>query len=119
VKYGLTPEFVGRPPVVATLDEPTLKRILTEPKNALVKQHRRLFEMESFDLSLADEALSAIARKALERKKGARGLRSIMETILLWTGILRQSQGSSQLRPSRYRPGRRAPEPCDELPPLH
>ena len=88
MKYGLIPEFVGRLPVVATLgdlDEPALKRILTEPKNALVKQYRRLFEMESIDLSLADEALGAIARKAMERKTGARGLRSIMETILLDT----------------------------------
>jgi ATP-dependent Clp protease ATP-binding subunit ClpX len=88
LKYGLIPEFVGRLPVVATLedlDEPTLKRILLEPKNALVKQYQRLFEMESVDLSLADEALGAIARKALERKTGARGLRSIMESILLDT----------------------------------
>ena len=88
LKYGLIPEFVGRLPVVATLedlDEPTLKRILLEPKNALVKRYQRLFEMESVDLSLADEALGAIARKALERKTGARGLRSIMESILLDT----------------------------------
>jgi len=88
MKYGLIPEFVGRLPVVATLedlDEPALKRILTEPKNALVKQYQRLFEMESIDLSLAEEALGAIARKAMERKTGARGLRSIMETILLDT----------------------------------
>src|SRR5271170_8124561 len=88
MKYGLIPEFVGRLPVVATLgdlDEPALKRILTEPKNALVKQYRRLFEMESIDLSLADEALGAIARRAMERKTGARGLRAIMESILLDT----------------------------------
>ena len=88
MKYGLIPEFVGRLPVVATLedlDEPALKRILTEPKNALVKQYQRLFEMESIDLSLAEEALGAIARKAIERKTGARGLRSIMESILLDT----------------------------------
>jgi ATP-dependent Clp protease ATP-binding subunit ClpX len=88
MKYGLIPEFVGRLPVVATLgdlDEPALKRILTEPKNALVKQYRRLFEMESIELSLADDALGAIARKAMDRKTGARGLRSIMETILLDT----------------------------------
>jgi ATP-dependent Clp protease ATP-binding subunit ClpX len=88
LKYGLIPEFVGRLPVVATLedlDEPTLKRILLEPKNALVKQYQRLFEMESVNLSLAEEALGAIARKALERKTGARGLRSIMESILLDT----------------------------------
>ena len=88
LKYGLIPEFVGRLPVLATfedLDEPTLKRILVEPKNALVKQYHRLFEMESIDLSFAEEALGAIARKAIERKTGARGLRSIMEGILLDT----------------------------------
>jgi ATP-dependent Clp protease ATP-binding subunit ClpX len=87
-KYGLIPEFVGRLPVLATLedlDELALKRILTEPKNALVKQYQRLFEMESIDLTLADEALGAIARKAIDRKTGARGLRSIMEGILLDT----------------------------------
>jgi ATP-dependent Clp protease ATP-binding subunit ClpX len=88
LKYGLIPEFVGRLPVLATLedlDELALKRILTEPKNALVKQYQRLFEMESIDLTLADEALGAIARKAIDRKTGARGLRSIMEGILLDT----------------------------------
>ena len=74
--------------MVATLedlDEPALKRILTEPKNALVKQYQRLFEMENIDLTLAEEALGAISRKAIERKTGARGLRSIMEGILLDT----------------------------------
>src|SRR5438270_7646649 len=88
LKYGLIPEFVGHLPVVATLedlDEPSLKLILTQPKNALVKQYQRLFEMESIDLTLAEEALSAIARKAIDRKTGARGLRSIMEGILLDT----------------------------------
>ena len=88
LKYGLIPEFVGRLPVVATLedlDEASLKKILVEPKNALVKQYQRLFEMESIDLTLAEEALGAIARKAIERKTGARGLRSIMESILLDT----------------------------------
>ena len=88
LKYGLIPEFVGRLPVVATLedlDEPSLKLILTQPKNALVKQYQRMFEMETVDLTLADEALSAIARKAIDRKTGARGLRSIMEMILLDT----------------------------------
>jgi ATP-dependent Clp protease ATP-binding subunit ClpX len=88
LKYGLIPEFVGRLPVLATLedlDEPSLKRILTEPKNALVKQYQRLFEMENIDLTLADEALVAIARKAIDRKTGARGLRSILESILLDT----------------------------------
>jgi ATP-dependent Clp protease ATP-binding subunit ClpX len=88
LKYGLIPEFVGRLPVLATLedlDEPSLKRILTEPKNALVKQYQRLFKMENIDLTLAEEALSAIARKAIDRKTGARGLRSILESILLDT----------------------------------
>src|SRR6476659_68103 len=88
LKYGLIPEFVGRLPVVATLedlDEASLKKILVEPKNALVKQYQRLFEMESTDLTLAEEELGAIARKALDRKTGARGLRSILESILLET----------------------------------
>src|SRR3974390_1738410 len=86
LKYGLIPEFVGRLSIVAPLedlDETSLRRILTEPKNALVKQYQRLFEMESIDLTLAEEALGAIARKAIERKTGARGLRPIMEGILL------------------------------------
>src|ERR1041385_9081859 len=88
LRYGLIPEFVGRLPVVATLedlDETALKRILTEPKNALVKQYQRLFEMENIDLTLAEEALGAISCKAIDRKTGARGLRSIMEGILLDT----------------------------------
>jgi ATP-dependent Clp protease ATP-binding subunit ClpX len=88
LKYGLIPEFVGRLPVITTLvdlDEAALKRILTEPKNALVKQYQRLFEMESVDLTLAEEALGEISKKAIERKTGARGLRSIMESILLDT----------------------------------
>ena len=88
LKYGLIPEFVGRLPVVATLedlDEASLKLILTQPKNALVKQYQRLFEMEGVDLTVAEEALGAIARKAIDRKTGARGLRSIMEAILLDT----------------------------------
>ena len=86
LKYGLIPEFVGRLPVIATLedlDEASLKLILTQPKNALVKQYQRLFEMEGVDLTVAGEALGAIARKAIDRKTGARGLRSIMEAILL------------------------------------
>ena len=86
LKYGLIPEFVGRLPVIATLedlDEASLKLILTQPKNALVKQYQRLFEMEGVDLTVAGEALGAIARKAIARKTGARGLRSIMEAILL------------------------------------
>jgi ATP-dependent Clp protease ATP-binding subunit ClpX len=88
LKYGLIPEFVGRLPVVATLedlDESALRRILVEPKNALVKQYRRLFEMESIELSFAEEALGAIAHKAIERKTGARSLRSIVEALLLDT----------------------------------
>jgi ATP-dependent Clp protease ATP-binding subunit ClpX len=88
LKYGLIPEFVGRLQVLATLedlDEPALKRILVEPKNALVKQYQRLFEMENVELTFADEALGAISKKAIERKTGARGLRSIMEIILLDT----------------------------------
>ena len=88
LKFGLIPEFVGRLPVLATLedlDEPALIQILTEPKNALVKQYQRLFEMENVELTFHDGALSAIARRAIERKTGARGLRSIMEAILLDT----------------------------------
>jgi ATP-dependent Clp protease ATP-binding subunit ClpX len=88
IKFGLIPEFVGRLPVVATLeelDEAALISILTEPKNALVKQYRRLFEMEGSDLEFRDDALHAIARKAMERRTGARGLRTILETILLDT----------------------------------
>jgi ATP-dependent Clp protease ATP-binding subunit ClpX len=86
VQYGLIPEFVGRLPVHATLeelDEDALISILTEPKNALVKQYGKLFEMEDVELEFREEALRAIARKAMERKTGARGLRSILETILL------------------------------------
>jgi len=88
LKFGLIPEFVGRLPVLATLedlDEPALVQILVEPKNALVKQYQRLFEMENVELSFHEDALKAIARKAIERKTGARGLRSIMEAMLLDT----------------------------------
>lgn len=88
LRFGLIPEFIGRLPVIATLgdlDEEALVKILTEPKNALVKQYQRLFEMEQVDLSVKDDALHAIARRAIERKTGARGLRSIMEGILLET----------------------------------
>ncbi|WP_041794399.1 ATP-dependent Clp protease ATP-binding subunit ClpX [Pararhodospirillum photometricum] len=88
LKYGLIPEFVGRLPVLATLDdldEDALVDILTSPKNALVKQYQKLFEMESTHLSFKDEALRGIAKKAIARKTGARGLRSIMEGILLDT----------------------------------
>ena len=88
LKFGLIPEFVGRLPVVATLedlDEDALVEILTKPKNALVKQYQRLFEMEDVSLAFSDGALEEIAKKAVERKTGARGLRSIMENILLDT----------------------------------
>jgi ATP-dependent Clp protease ATP-binding subunit ClpX len=88
VKFGLIPEFVGRLPVLATLmdlDVEALVQILSEPKNALVKQYQRLFDMEEVQLTFQDEALVAVAEKAIERKTGARGLRSIMETILLDT----------------------------------
>jgi ATP-dependent Clp protease ATP-binding subunit ClpX len=88
LKFGLIPEFVGRLPVIATLedlDESALIKILTEPKNALTRQYGKLFEMEGVRLSFNEEALSGIAKKAIERKTGARGLRSIMENILLDT----------------------------------
>ncbi len=88
IRYGLIPEFVGRLPVVATLeelDEEQLVRILTEPKNAITKQYIKLFEMEGCEIEIREDALSAIARKAMERKTGARGLRSILEHALLDT----------------------------------
>ena len=88
LKFGLIPEFVGRMPVLATLtdlNEKALVEILTKPKNALVKQYQRLFEMEGVDLTFSDDALKTIAKKAVKRKTGARGLRSIMENILLDT----------------------------------
>jgi len=88
LKFGLIPEFVGRLPVIATLedlDEDALVDILTKPKNALIKQYQRLFEMENVNLTFSDDALRAISRKAVKRKTGARGLRSIMEGNLLDT----------------------------------
>ena len=88
ISYGLIPEFVGRLPVVATLeelDEEALVRILTEPKNALVKQYQRLFEMEDAELDIREDALSEVAKKAIARKTGARGLRTILEQTLLDT----------------------------------
>ncbi|MGG6462694.1 ATP-dependent Clp protease ATP-binding subunit ClpX [Solilutibacter silvestris] len=88
IKFGLIPEFVGRLPVVATLeelDEAALVKILSEPKNAITKQFRKLFEMEGVELEFRPEALAAIARKALKRKTGARGLRTIVESVLLDT----------------------------------
>ncbi len=88
VKFGLIPEFVGRLPVVATLeelDEPALIKILTEPKNAIIKQFKRMFELEGAELEFRNEALGAVARKALKRRTGARGLRTILEQVLLDT----------------------------------
>ncbi|KRA84719.1 ATP-dependent Clp protease ATP-binding subunit ClpX [Altererythrobacter sp. Root672] len=88
LKFGLIPEFVGRLPVIATLhdlDVPALVEILKEPKNALVKQYHKLFELEDVDLTFTEDALEAIAKKAIKRKTGARGLRSIVEAILLDT----------------------------------
>ena len=88
IKFGLIPEFIGRLPVIATLeelDEAALMQILTEPKNALTRQYQYLFEMEDVDLVFEDQALRAVAKKALERKTGARGLRSILENVLLDT----------------------------------
>lgn len=86
LKFGLIPEFIGRLPVITTLedlDEEALVKVLTEPKNALAKQYSTMFEMENVKLTLTDDALKAIAKKAIERKTGARGLRAIMEDILL------------------------------------
>ena len=97
IKYGLIPEFVGRLPVVAVLDdlgEEALVRVLTEPKNALVKQYQRLFEFESVRLTFAPEALRAIARKAKQREGGARGLRSVVEELMLDIMFELPSQGS-------------------------
>jgi len=88
VKYGLIPEFVGRLPIIATLeelDEAALIKILTEPRNALTKQYAKLFDMEHVELDFREDALRAVAKKAMERKTGARGLRSILESILLET----------------------------------
>ncbi len=88
IKYGLIPEFVGRLPIVATLqelDEDALVSILTEPKNALVKQYQKLLKLEGVDLEIRDDALRAVSKKAMDRKTGARGLRSILETALLDT----------------------------------
>ncbi len=87
-KFGLIPEFIGRLPVIATLedlDEKALIQILTQPKNALLKQYQKLFDMENVQLTFTPEALVSVARKAITRKTGARGLRSIMEGILLDT----------------------------------
>jgi ATP-dependent Clp protease ATP-binding subunit ClpX len=86
IKFGMIPEFIGRLPVIATLDDldrASLVAILTAPKNAIVKQYKKLFELDDIELSFDDEALVAIADQAFERKTGARGLRSIVENLLL------------------------------------
>ena len=88
IKYGLIPEFIGRMPIIATLDdldEKSLVKILNEPKNSLIKQYQRLFEFEEAELEFQDEAITEIAKKAISKKTGARGLRSILENILLKT----------------------------------
>ena len=88
IKYGLIPEFVGRMPILATLedlDENSLIKILKEPKNSLIKQYKRLFEFENVKLTFKDDAISEIAKKAINKKTGARGLRSIIESLLLKT----------------------------------
>jgi ATP-dependent Clp protease ATP-binding subunit ClpX len=88
IKFGLIPEFVGRLPVVATLeelDESALVSILQEPKNALTKQYRKLFDMEGVELEFREDALRAVAQRAMKRKTGARGLRTILESVLLDT----------------------------------
>ena len=88
IKYGLIPEFIGRMPIIATLDElneATLIKILKEPKNSLIKQYKRLFEFENVELEFQEEAVLEIAKKAIKKKTGARGLRSILENILLKT----------------------------------
>jgi ATP-dependent Clp protease ATP-binding subunit ClpX len=86
IKYGMIPEFLGRLPVIATLhelNEDSLIRILKEPKNALIKQYQKLFEMEGVNLRFTDSALSAVSRESIKRKSGARGLRAIMESCML------------------------------------
>ena len=86
LKFGIIPEFIGRIPVVATLellDENALMRILQEPKNALVKQYKKLLELDNVELEFEDEALRAIAKKAIDRNTGARGLRSIVESVMM------------------------------------
>lgn len=99
IQYGLIPEFVGRLPVITTLkqlDEDALIKILTLPKNALTKQFTRLFEMEEVELDIREDALGEIAKKAIERKTGARGLRSILEDLLLDTMYKAPSEESLQ-----------------------
>jgi ATP-dependent Clp protease ATP-binding subunit ClpX len=86
IKFGLIPEFIGRLPVVAALhelDEPSLVKVLTEPKNALTKQYQKYFDMEGARLKFTPEALAAVAREAIKRQSGARGLRSILEEVMM------------------------------------
>jgi ATP-dependent Clp protease ATP-binding subunit ClpX len=86
IKFGMIPEFIGRIPIIATLDElsfEALVRILTEPKNALIKQYKKLFELEGVKLKFTDEVLVAIAKDAIKRKSGARGLRAVLESAML------------------------------------
>jgi ATP-dependent Clp protease ATP-binding subunit ClpX len=86
IKYGLIPEFVGRLPIVANLDEldkKALKRILTEPKNALIKQYKKIFSFDNVELDFSDASIEEIANIAIKRESGARGLRSVLETIML------------------------------------
>ena len=99
IKFGLIPEFVGRIPIITSLDElsrDALVRILTEPKNALVKQYEKLFELEGVELKFTKEALRAVADSAIQRKSGARGLRAILETIML--DIMYDIPGMSGIR---------------------
>jgi ATP-dependent protease Clp ATPase subunit len=108
LKFGLIPEFVGRLPVIATLEELTeqsLVRILKEPKNALTRQYQKLFDMESVHLKFTEGALTAIAREALRRKSGARGLRAIMENIMrrdVRDPVAAQHQRGADLRGGRH-----------------
>jgi ATP-dependent Clp protease ATP-binding subunit ClpX len=99
LKFGMIPEFVGRLPVVTTLDEldeATLIDVLTRPRNALVRQYRKLFEMEGVDLSFTEPALRAIAKEALTRKTGARGLRAILEEIMF--DVMYEIPGKANVR---------------------
>ena len=109
LKFGLIPEFVGRLPVIATLEDldvEALVKILIEPKNALVKQYQKLFDMEDVELGFTDDALHAVAKKAIERKTGARGLRSIVEGILLDTMFDLPSMDGRRRGPCRQGRGR-------------
>ena len=118
IKYGLIPEFVGRLPVVATLeelDEEALIEILTEPKNALTKQYQKLFDMEGVELEFREDALRAVARKAMQRKTGARGLRTILENVLLDTMYDLPSMANVDQGRRRRRRGHRRDEAVRHL----